>query len=57
LGEPTPDTLLFPDHIENADLNSLDFSKDDLYASWGHYQFTTSSQTISMVVGITSVVQ
>jgi len=61
LGEPTQDTLSFLDSIENADLNSPDFSKDDLYASWGHYQFTAGSQMISRVltswksVGNTSV--
>jgi len=55
--------LSFLDCIENADLNSPDFSEDDLYASWGHYQFTAGGQTISGVltswksVGNTSVAQ
>jgi len=55
--------LSFLDRIKNANPNSPDFSEDDLYASWGHYQFTASSQTISGVltswksVGNTSVAQ
>jgi len=50
LGEPTQDTLLFLDCIENADPNSPDFSEDNLYASWGHYQFTAGGQMISGVL-------
>ncbi|EDR04792.1 uncharacterized protein LACBIDRAFT_330281 [Laccaria bicolor S238N-H82] len=60
-GEPSQDTLSFLDRIETADPNSPDFSEDDLYGNWGHYQFTAGSRTISMVltswksVGNTSV--
>ena len=49
-GEPTTDTLLFLDHIKTADPNSSDLSEDNLNASWGHYQFTAGSQTISTVL-------
>jgi len=63
LGEPTEDMLFFLDRTENADPNSPDLSKDDLNASWGHYQFMAGGQTISTVltswksVRNTSVVQ
>ncbi|EDQ98530.1 uncharacterized protein LACBIDRAFT_335876 [Laccaria bicolor S238N-H82] len=49
-GEPTQDTLSFLDHIETTDPNSPNFSEDDLYGSWGHYQFTAGSQMISTVL-------
>lgn len=48
---PTPTlTSNFIFQIESADLAMPDISEDDHYASWGHYQFTSGSMTISSVL-------
>ncbi|KAL6298234.1 hypothetical protein BKA93DRAFT_932207 [Sparassis latifolia] len=47
VGSPTPEVIVFIEHIENADPNAPDLSEDDLGTAWGHYQFTAGSMTSS----------
>ncbi|KAF9462155.1 hypothetical protein BDZ94DRAFT_1368514 [Collybia nuda] len=48
--EPSKEVMDFISHIENADPNSNDLSKDNTNENWGHYQFTAGSQTIASVL-------
>lgn len=49
-GDPSPDFLQFLDRIENADHNAFSEDEDNLGPSWGHYQFTAGSLTLTCVV-------
>ncbi|KAH9946555.1 hypothetical protein B0H21DRAFT_858564 [Amylocystis lapponica] len=47
---PSPNTLIFIEHIERADPNAPGLDEDDTGVSWGHSQFTAGSMTCSTVL-------
>jgi hypothetical protein len=48
-GEPTADIKAFIERIETVDPNAEDLSSDNTNESWGHYQFTGSHLTCSVL--------
>ena len=46
-GKPSNQVKTILEHLESADLGSPDIEEDDVYQSWGHYQFTAGGISLS----------
>ena len=50
LSTPSDNVTALLNHIEAADPNSSEIGEDDSNQSWGHWQFTAGSLTITNVI-------
>lgn len=48
--DPSPDFLQLLERIENADPDAFADDEDNLGSSWGHYQFSAGSLTLTRVI-------